>query len=177
MAMTPEEEKRLMAAIMREMGQGEEQPMNLGGHAMPTMPAQSMEYSGVQSQAPASSGGMPPGGMGVASQFMGGGGGAGGGGGGSMMASAGPWAALAAAIAVNETEQRKDGNRPDSVGNQWEQAFTGEALERDAERYGDKIGGPLGKVTSKMGELGNPKGLGKNLEKLSKPWEIFEDWF
>ena len=52
-------------------------------------------------------------------------------------------------------------------------ALTGEGLEADMEYYGDKIGGPVGKMVEIGGELGNPKGALRNMEKALKPWEWF----
>jgi len=120
-------------------------------------------------------GGPPPGSMQVAQQFMGGGeaaAGSGGGGGGGAMAGAAPWAALAAAIAINESEQNKAGNRPDSRGNRLTEGLTGESLTRDVDRLtGDN------KIAGWAADHGNPKGLGRNMEKGLKPWELFKDWF
>jgi len=70
-----------------------------------------------------------------------GGGSAAGGGMGSTMAAAGPWAALAAAIAANESYQNKSGNRPNNNKDYMGELATGKVLERDAERYLGKWGG------------------------------------
>lgn len=82
-----------------------------------------------------------------------------GGGGGSWMASAGPWAALAAAIAWNEDNSRKQGRRADSRGERIQDALSGKALELDADHYGDKIGGVGGDLTRFGGRMGNPEGV------------------
>lgn len=86
-------------------------------------------------------------------------GGASGGGasGGGMLAGAGPWAALAAIIAANETYQNKQGNRPDDFTEQLQDMFTGKAFERDARKYGGDSG--VGKAVRYAGRIGNPKGL------------------
>ena len=129
------------------------------------------EQQGEQS---AQGGGPPPGSMQVAQQFMGGGEAAAGSGsgGGSAMAAAGPWAALAAAIAINESEQNKAGNRPDSRSNRLTEGLTGESLTRDVDRLtGDN------KIAGWAADHGNPKGLGRNMEKSLKPWELFKEWF
>jgi hypothetical protein len=120
-------------------------------------------------------GGMPP--VGMISQFTGGGGAAAGGegaaatsagGGEGMMAAAGPWAALAAAIAANETYQNKEGNRPEDFGDHAKAMLSGEVLEMDAGEYlGDVPGAEF------MASMGNPEGIVKNIGKALKPW----DWF
>lgn len=118
------------------------------------------------------SGGPPPGGPQMAQQFMGGGAGGaggGGGGGGSAMAGAAPWAALAAAIAVNEGTAAGTDRRPQDPKKHLEVALSGEALERDAGDIEKVIGG--GRATRKMGELGNPRGVVRNAGKLAKPWD------
>lgn len=65
------------------------------------------------------------------------------------LAAAGPWAALAAVIAANETWQKKTGNRREGAG-QYKDMLSGAVLRQDSERYakhlfkddmsGDKIG-------------------------------------
>ena len=98
--------------------------------------------------------------------------GAGGSGGGSALAGAGPYAALAAVIAANETGQRKAGNRPDSMGAQIGEAIRGEGLVRDVDRLtGDN------KFANWLAQHGNPEGLGRNIEKSLKPWELLEELF
>lgn len=107
----------------------------------------------------------------MAMQFMPQSGGAAAGGsgsGGSMMAAAGPWAALAAVIAANETYQNKSGNRPKDAKDQLKEGLTGESLERDVTRYlGDGEAGQF------IGRMGHPKGVVKNMGKVLKPWEWF----
>ena len=83
-------------------------------------------------------------------------GGAGGNSMGSMAASAGPWAALAAAIAWNEENSRKQGRRAESRGERVQDYFTGRSLERDTDHYGDKVGGVGGRAIKLVGQLGNP---------------------
>lgn len=58
---------------------------------------------------------------------------------GGGMAAAGPWAALVAAIALNENYQKKSGNRDQGTGKQIEHAFTGKVVEDDASVWGEKI--------------------------------------
>ena len=85
-------------------------------------------------------------------------------GGESAVPAAAPWAALAAAIAANETYQNKSGNRPDDFGKHMQELATGEVLERDGERY-------FGKAGKVLGEHGNPEGVLKNTVRSLKPWE------
>tara|TARA_R110002020_G_scaffold475799_1_gene712482 strand:+ start:346 stop:1095 length:750 start_codon:yes stop_codon:yes gene_type:complete len=82
----------------------------------------------------------------------------GGGQGSSWMASAGPWAALAAAIAWNEDNSRQHGRRADSRGERAQDMFTGKSLELDADYYGDKVGGVGGDTIRFGGRMGNPEG-------------------
>ena len=111
-------------------------------------------------------GGGPSMSPGMVAQFAGGGGeGAGG-------AAAGAWpAALAAAIIGNEMWATKEGRRPDDKGDHLKAALTGEVLEMDSENIEKMIGG--GRATRKLGELGNPEGVLRNLRKMSMPWEWF----
>jgi hypothetical protein len=55
------------------------------------------------------------------------------------LASAGPWAALIAAIGLNENYQKKTGNREMSHEKQLEHALTGKVVEDDASVWGEKI--------------------------------------
>lgn len=88
------------------------------------------------------------------------GGGAGGGSSmGSMAAAAGPWAALAAVIGWNEENSRKQGRRADSSEERVQDMFTGKALQRDLDYYGDKVGGVGGDAISFMGQMGHPEGV------------------
>lgn len=113
-------------------------------------------------QAPAQGGGPSPA---MAAQFIPQGGGGGGAAGGGMGAAAAP-AALAAAIIANETYQNKSGNRPKDFSDQVKEGVTGEALERDADKYlGDIPGAEF------MARMGNPKGVYKNMKKSLRPWE------
>jgi hypothetical protein len=82
-----------------------------------------------------------------------------GGGGESWMASAGPWAALAAAIMWNEDNAREHGRRPEDRGEWAQDAFSGKVLEADAEHYADKVGGIGGEMIEVGGRLGNPEGF------------------
>ncbi len=82
----------------------------------------------------------------------------------SNMASAGPWAALAAAIIANESKQRGDGNRGNSG---WEHAgdlVTGKVLERDIDRY--MAHNPAGDVVRRVGMMGTPSGVVRNTKDL-----------
>ena len=90
-----------------------------------------------------------------------------------MLAAAGPWAALAAAIGLNESQAIDKGRRDEDPTSRLVDQFSGAALEQDAEILGDKIGGPLGKFTEFSGEMGNPEGIFKNFKKSLKPWEWF----
>ena len=77
-----------------------------------------------------------------------------GGGMGSAMAAAGPWALLAAAIIANESEAKSQGRR--RQGKQYyEDLATGRVVEQDFDYYGEKIGGPMGKLVKGIGQL-NP---------------------
>lgn len=112
------------------------------------------------------------------SMFMQGAGGGGGGGGGEALSSAGPWAALAAAIAYNEDRQRSAGNRPDSRGERLQDGLTGKSLERDMDRYGDKIGGVGGNMLKVGGKMGHPEGVfnfgKKSLKNTFTPWKLLD---
>ena len=84
-----------------------------------------------------------------------------------MMAAAGPWAALAAVIAANETYQNKEGNRPNDFGEQVLDGFTGKSMQRDMEKYlGDDVGGFIG-------SHGSIPGMADNIKKSLQPWEWF----
>jgi hypothetical protein len=88
--------------------------------------------------------------------------GAAGGSSGSMMASAGPWAALAAAIIANESKQQGDGNRGNSKSEWFGDAASGKVLERDMDRYlaHNKAGGAVkraGMMTTPSGTVRNTK--------------------
>lgn len=85
-------------------------------------------------------------------------GGGGAGGGSSWMAAAGPWAALAAAVAWNEENSRKQGRRADSSGERMQDMFSGKALQRDTDFYGDKVGGVGGDMIKFGGQMGHPEG-------------------
>lgn len=116
-------------------------------------------------------GGLPP--LGLINQFSGGnsffgglggqagGGSAAGGGTSSALASAGPWAALAAAIALNENYQGNIGNRDDESFT-GETALTGRALYKDAPGWGEKaddILPGLGSGIRSAGALSSPYDL------------------
>lgn len=115
-----------------------------------------------QPQPPAQGGGPSPA---MAAQFMPQSGGGAASGGGGMGAAAAP-AALVAAIVANETYQNKAGNRPKDFSDQVKEGVTGEALERDADKY---LGGIPG--AEFHARMGNPKGVYKNFKKSLKPWE------
>ena len=112
--------------------------------------------------------GLPP--LGLINQFAGNngflgglGGQAGGGssGAGSTLASAGPWAALAAAIALNENYQGNIGNR-DGESFPLEYALRGDAFAKDAPGWAEKANDIL-------------PGSGGGIETaglLSKPWAV-----
>lgn len=94
-------------------------------------------------------------------QFTGGQGAAGGNSG--LMAGGGLWAALAAAIAANETWANQEGRRPDSFKDHATDMLTGKVLEYDADKladnkYIDAVPGLSG-LTKLGGKLGNPEGL------------------
>lgn len=107
----------------------------------------------------------------------GGGGGATGGGFGQMAASAGPWAALAAAIIGNEEHSRKKGLRAEDRGERLKDQLTGKVLTQDIEGkwapYADKL---TGGAASKSGITGDWKAgsqiasgrIGSGLKTLTK---------
>jgi len=92
--------------------------------------------------------------------------------GGSAIASAGP-AALAALIIANETWANKEGRRPEDFGDHAKDMLSGKVLEYDAKALGKKMPKPLAKLTEFHAEMGNPKGIAKNVGKALKPWEWF----
>lgn len=101
----------------------------------------------------------------------GGGAGAGAAGAGSAgggIAAGGPWALLAAAIIGNETHARKKGRRNEDKGKHALDLVTGKVLEQDADYYGDKVGGPLGKSMKFGGQMGNPEGVFNAVKKIFK---------
>ena len=89
------------------------------------------------------------------------GGSAAGGGGGSWMASAGPWAALAAIIAINEDQALQGGYRDEDHADYALDLFDGKVFEQDMNqrwsKYGDKmddkLGTNVGDTMRTMGEL------------------------
>jgi hypothetical protein len=83
---------------------------------------------------------------------------------GSMMASAGPWAALAAAIIANESKQRGDGNRGNSTGEHIGDLASGKVLERDMERYLPH--NPAGGALKRVGMMSTPSGVVRNAKDL-----------
>ena len=98
------------------------------------------------------------------------------------MAAAGPWAALAAVIAVNEKQGRDKGRRSKKPARHLQQALTGEGMKNDMDALGDKVGGPGGKSIKAMGTLGSPidatksafkHTIKKPFEKPLEPWEWF----
>lgn len=106
-------------------------------------------------------------GTGASAAGAGGGAAAGAGGAGGMSAMfSNPWTALAAAILLNETSARKAGRRDENKGKHLQDLITGKVLEQDAEYYGDKVGGPLGKTMKFGGMMGNPEGSLKAVKKL-----------
>lgn len=105
-------------------------------------------------------------GGGAAAGGAAGGGAAAGGSAAGGIASGGPWALLAAAIIGNETHARKKGRRNENKGKHALDLVTGKVLEQDADHYGDKVGGPLGKSMKFGGQMGNPEGVFKAVKKL-----------
>ena len=88
------------------------------------------------------------------------------------MASAGPWVALAAAIAANETWANKSGRRPDDFSEHLVDMLSGKVLQRDADALGDKVGGPFGELIQYGGKMGNPSGVWDvTKESVAKPAE------
>ena len=83
---------------------------------------------------------------------------------GATAAKAGPWAALAAAIIANESKQRGDDNRGNSVGEHAGDILTGKVLERDAERYlpHNKAGG----IVKRNMMMSTPSGIVRNAKDL-----------
>ena len=172
-----EEEKALEMAMMRQRAIQAQQAQPSSGGVNPQMAAQMAQSFGGGGGATGSGAG-----SGAASGTTAGGagsgaasGGAAGGGsaGGSALASAAPWAALAAAIIYNEDRQNSAGNRDDNRTSRGVDMLSGAVLEQDLDRYGDKVGGPLGKAMKIGGKLGNPEGLLKVTKKSLKPWEWF----
>lgn len=104
------------------------------------------------------------------STFASGGGAAAGGGGSAAggIGAGGWWALLAAAIIGNETNAKKKGRRSDNDGQYGLDLLTGKVLEQDAEYYGDKVGGPLGKSMKFGGQMGNPEGVFNAVKKIFK---------
>lgn len=167
------EKQRIMSEILLEQQrQGNAAPAGQQGGGMNPMQAYSnyQKFSG-------------QGGQGI---FGGGGGGgaaagaegaAAGGEGGSMLASAGPWAALAAVIAGNEINARKEGRRDDDKATHLMDAFSGKVLEQDTEYYGDKVGGAGGRVIRGAGKIGHPEGqfnfAKKGIKNTFTPWKLF----
>lgn len=76
---------------------------------------------------------------GAGGSAAGGGAAAGGSAAGGGLAAAGPWAALIAAIGLNENYQKKSGNRDQGTYKQIEHAITGKVVEDDASVWGEKI--------------------------------------
>lgn len=98
-------------------------------------------------------------------------------GGGSSLAALGPWAALAAVIAANETWANKEGRRPDDFKEHMGDLLTGKVLQRDMDALGDKIGGPGGDAVKYAGKLGNPSGLwDASKDGVTKPVEWVTDF-
>lgn len=95
----------------------------------------------------------------------------------SMLASAGPWAALAAVIAGNEINARKEGRRDEDKATHAMDALSGKVLEQDTEYYGDKIGGAGGRIVRGAGKIGHPEGqfnfTKKTIKNTFTPWKIF----
>ena len=91
----------------------------------------------------------------------------------SMTASAAP-AAIAAAVVANEYFATKDGRRSSNIGQSMWDGLTGKNMSKDLDYYGDKVGGPGGKLlnaASNVSRLDKP--LGKDPEDLLKFWEWF----
>jgi len=84
---------------------------------------------------------------------------------GSMMASAGPWAALAAIIAANESKQQGDGNRGNSNSEWAMDSLTGKNLERDMDRY--LPNNALGDTTKRAAMMSTPSGVVRNGKDLA----------
>jgi len=174
------QEQRLQMAYMRSQQQQQQQ-----GGGMNPMQGYNMyqQFAGGGAGGSGAATGATGSAAGSTSAATGAGSGAAGSGSG-FMAAAGPWAALAAAIAANETWANSEGRRPDDFGEHMGDLFTGKVLERDAEALGDSVGGPMGEVIETAGQLAHPKGQydvavdvvdkGKDAAKwLLKPWEWF----
>lgn len=168
-----EERQRLhmqqMEAQQMRQQQANQGPAGMNGGVSPMMASQ---ISGMGGGSAAAGGGSAAGGSAAGSGAAGGSAA----GGGSALAAAGPWAALAAAVLVNENYHNKDGRRPDSKAAWLRESLTGESSAKDTQYWGDKIGGPVGD---------NIKSGGKIMErvvrpdktltnsKILKPWEWF----
>lgn len=96
-------------------------------------------------------------GMGGGGASAGGGGAAGGAGGG--LAAAGPWAALAAIIGLNEEHSRKKGLRAENRGERLRDQLTGKVVTQDIEgKWGPMMDKWTGGRMSKYGFTGDMKG-------------------
>lgn len=130
-------------------------------------PQQMMQMANTYNTAAPMFGGQPLWGGGAASGGTAGGASAAGGGSGagSMMASAGPWAALAAIIAANESKQQGDGNRGNSNSEWAMDSLTGKNLERDMDRY--LPNNALGNTTKRAAMMSTPSGVVRNGKDLA----------
>lgn len=134
-----EEQLRQMEFQQNIQGQQPQQQQQGGGGPNPAMASKFLKMGGGGASGGAASGGAASGGGGF----------------GSAMASAGPWAALAAAIIGNESAA-KDAGRRRSGGDHAKDLFSGKVLSQDMDYYGDKIGGVGGDVVRGLGKLGSP---------------------
>lgn len=163
-----EERQRLhmqqMEAQQMRQQQANQGPAGMNGGVSPMMASQ---ISGMGGGSAAAGGGSAAGGSAAGGSAAGGG---------SALAAAGPWAALAAAVLVNENYHNKDGRRPDSKAAWLRESLTGESAAKDTQYWGDKIGGPVGdniKSGGKMMErIVRPDKTLTN-SKILKPWEWF----
>lgn len=95
----------------------------------------------------------------------------------SAVNQAGPWGWLALAIAANETTAKKQGRRPASEKQHFQDAVSGKVLEYDADALADKVDGtssPLAEAIRFGGKAGNPEGLYEmGATGFKKLWELF----
>lgn len=96
------------------------------------------------------------------------------GGGSSAMSAAGPWAALAAVIAINEYNAKGGGYRAEDEGQYTQDLFSGEVLGQDMEqRWLPKLGFEEGSKANKwISHLIHPISAD-----LGESWESFKDLF
>lgn len=159
----------MLAKGLRAYGMQSAASEGATGSLTGSTPAWTSQVMGGGSAMPA--GGGMGGGFGTITQGAGGSaaGGAGGGGMGSMLSSAGPWAALAAAIYMNEKDSDKKGLRDKDPWGRTKDTLTGKVLVDDIEgKWGPKLddwtGGKFSDSGLKGDWVGGAKIAGGNLK-------------